>query len=296
MIPLPDLSSHINRFIEVRVHKSYVSRQNKAVRYRNFFGHDQYTSDSDVVCILQHSGQIRVPDFESEDQTYDGYSVIFKVLRSRPQYASQNRHNIKSRKASGFEGHSLKLESVCKIDWLGGEDELLQMAREMPTEFDRAHTRRIQKQSFKSQIALSKAGDTLYKALSDAKVFNLSLEVATQYNLCRFADRNNNEKTSDKLRTNVLYLETKKDRFEISRFTDEEHNQFYKLARVRDPFLKDDKFYRKTECLPLKEEFLEEVLADKLTWADLKWGADSLNYGDQGKIQYLANFSFRPIN
>ena len=84
MVPLPDLSEYINRWIEVRVHKSYVSRQNKAFRYRNFYGSDQYTSDSDVVCILQHSSHLRVPDFENEDQSFDGYSVIFKVLRGRP--------------------------------------------------------------------------------------------------------------------------------------------------------------------------------------------------------------------
>ena len=83
MTPLPDLSEHTMKHIEVRVHKAYVSRQNKAFRYRNFFGVDQYTSDSDIVCILQHTGQIRVPDLETDDKTFEAYSVIFKVLRNR---------------------------------------------------------------------------------------------------------------------------------------------------------------------------------------------------------------------
>ena len=63
MTPMPDLSRYINKSIEIRVHKCYVSRQNKAFKYRNFFGMDKYTSDSDLVCILQHTEKLRVPDF-----------------------------------------------------------------------------------------------------------------------------------------------------------------------------------------------------------------------------------------
>lgn len=142
MLPLPDLSEYINRQIEVRVHKAYVCRQNKALRHRAFFGFDQYTSDSDTVCILQHTGQLRIPDYETDDQSFEGYSVVFKVLRNRNLYPSQTRNHIKSRKATNYEGHSLKLESVCKLLWLGSDEELLALARKMPTEIDVQLSRR----------------------------------------------------------------------------------------------------------------------------------------------------------
>ena len=87
-VPLPDLSEYTMKQIEVRVHKAYVCRQNKAVRHRAFYGVDQYTSDSDIVCILQHTGHLRVPDYETDDQSFEGYSVVLKVMKTRNQYAS----------------------------------------------------------------------------------------------------------------------------------------------------------------------------------------------------------------
>ena len=150
---------------------------------------------------------------------------------------------MKSRKAIQFEGHALKLESVCKLDGIGDDEELLAMARKMPTEVDTLQLRRAQKANLKALIALNRAADTIYKAMSDAKVFNLSLEPATQYNLCRFVDRSPSDRTSDKLRTNVLYLETKACRYELASFTNADYEQVYRLAEVRDPFFKDDSFF-----------------------------------------------------
>ena len=85
---------------------------------------------------------MRVPDYETDDQSFEGYSVVFKVLKTRSQYPSQTRHNIKSRKAIAYEGHSLKIDSVCKLDWLGSDEELLALARKMPTEVDTSISRR----------------------------------------------------------------------------------------------------------------------------------------------------------
>jgi len=247
MVPLPDLSEFINRHIEVRIHKTFVCRQNKALRHRTFYGFDQYTSDSDPVCILQHTGQLRIPDYETEDSSFEGYSVVFKVLRNRNQYPSQTRNQIKSRKAANYEGHSIKLESVCKLHWLGSDEELLALARKMPTEVDVHLSRRAQKSHLKAQIALSRATNQVYRALSEAKVFNLSMETASQYNLCRFVDRSSSERTSDRLRTNVLYFETTKTRYELARFTNADYDAVYRLAEVSEPFFKDEAFFASQE-------------------------------------------------
>lgn len=64
----------------------------------------------------------------------------------------------------------------------------------------------------------------IYKALNDAFVFNLSLEIATSFNLCSFVDNKITEElTSSRLRQHVLYLETNDTRYEIARFLDESH-------------------------------------------------------------------------
>lgn len=38
--PLPDLSAYVNHHIEIRVHKCYAVRHNKAFRERLFYGQD----------------------------------------------------------------------------------------------------------------------------------------------------------------------------------------------------------------------------------------------------------------
>ena len=152
------------------------------------------------------------------------------------------------------------------------------MAQDMPTVVDYQGLRRKEKQNQKAYIALNRAADTVYKAISDAKVFNLSLEVATQYNLCRFVDKSPSDRTSDKLRTKILYFETKDSRYEVARFTNKDHTrQVYRLAKVSNPYFKDSAFFSKLgDKLPLSEEHLEEIIAENLNWQDLQWGIDSV--------------------
>ena len=61
--------------------------------YRQFFGNDYYTSDSDIVCILQHQGVINLTD---QMPDYDGISVYFKVAKARASFSSLYKNGIKS--------------------------------------------------------------------------------------------------------------------------------------------------------------------------------------------------------
>jgi len=174
----------------------------------------------------------------------------------------------------------------------------------MPTEIDAQLSRRAQKSHMKAQVALCRATDSIYRALSDAKVFNLSLETATKYNLCRFVDRSSSERTSDKLRSNVLYFETPKARYELARFTNEDYEANYRLAEIKDPYLKDEDFYNAQVTVPLSVDpeigHISKVLGLNLTWNEFRWGIDSLKLRGQDEgseeitISPIINFLFRP--
>ena len=54
--------------------------------------------------------------------------------------------------------------------------------------------------------------------------------------------------TSDTLRTNVLYIESTCDRFEISRFVCQaSHEVLFRIAKVETPQFKDQNFYKSAQ-------------------------------------------------
>ena len=121
-VPLPNLSEYMQELIEVRVFKEYLTKFNKAYLQRNFYGQDNYTSDSDTVCILQHMNVYRVQDEAPND--FEAISVYFRVQKGRNNYASSQRNGIRSRKAASFEGHSIKFESAEFTQTIGTPQEL----------------------------------------------------------------------------------------------------------------------------------------------------------------------------
>lgn len=82
---LPDLTEFTGKLIEIRVHKVYLTKFNRAFQYRMFYssGNDSYSSDSDIACILQHQGKVSMSDVEPD---FEGLSVYFKVTRSNRNF------------------------------------------------------------------------------------------------------------------------------------------------------------------------------------------------------------------
>ena len=105
---------------------------------------------------------------------------------------------------------------------LGSPSELRQMSALMPNRMDPQDHHQQRKQQLKTRVTCLKMPDQAYKAINPAITFNLSLEPAFTFTLATFADKGSDEhmvggRTSFKLQDQVLYLETDKVRYEISR-------------------------------------------------------------------------------
>ena len=73
----------MSQYIEVRIERQYLTHFNPAIAKRRLWGNDCYTSNSDAVCILIHSGAYKIRE-EAPDCA--GVSVFFKVSRNRTNY------------------------------------------------------------------------------------------------------------------------------------------------------------------------------------------------------------------
>jgi hypothetical protein len=94
------------------------------VSQRRIWGSDMYTSNSDGVCILIHSGKVSFESKELIDNKFEGVSLQLKVQRQKKTYQSILRNGILSRNNKKYLGNSLKAESVTWLTSLGKQQEL----------------------------------------------------------------------------------------------------------------------------------------------------------------------------
>ena len=105
---LPDLSPFIGEIIEVRVAAEFLSSLNKAYVENRIWGSDIYTSDSDMVCVLQHSGYYNINDYTPTEIA--GLNIFLRVSKARAAYNSSLKNGVRSKKLNNFQGHSIKVE------------------------------------------------------------------------------------------------------------------------------------------------------------------------------------------
>jgi hypothetical protein len=143
---------------------------------RVLYGSEVYTSDSDAVAMLQHTGLIDLPK-TSYELPYGGVSLYVRVTKGRSNYTSTLKNRIRSRKCTNYEGHSLKPESIQALSHIGKIDELIEMASRMPSEFPRTRTK----------PSLNMHGTKLIPAT--LMIFNLSFEPCSIYTLDLLAEK-----------------------------------------------------------------------------------------------------------
>lgn len=274
--PLPDLSNLVGSLIEVRIASEFLSQSNKAFIERRIWGSDIYTSDSDPVCILQHSGYFQIKDLPPTD--IEGVSLYLRVSKGRSTYNSSFKNGIKSKKLSNYQGHSIKPENYVSLPSLGNKNQLKEMASKMPliSEYER-----------KKQPPMKLADNMYYTEFN--MIFNLSYEMWLAYSLPAICDKGRDYKgyTSWKLKNKVLYIETTEKRYEISlnvlvhkddEFLFEEF-ELFNFSEVKDPIEKDNDFMLKTS-IPLSEEYTIPIY-EKVDWAEFLWGETALKVRDK---------------
>lgn len=274
----------------MRVAAEYLSQANKAFIERKLFGSDIYTSDSDAVCILQHSGFFKIKELAPTN--IEGVSLFFRVSKGRSTYNSSLKNGIKSKKMNSYQGHSIKLENYTLLKKFGDKNELLGMAEKMPfiSEYER-----------KKPAAKKINDNNLYKDFN--LVFNLSFEMWMAYSLPAICDKGRDLKdyTSWKLKDKVLYLETKENRYEIARNVSDHTNDDYlfeefetfRLSKVHPPVGQKDNDFMLGTNIPLGMQHVEVVFA-RLDWHDFEWGEDSMKVNGI-EIKNIKCFNFYNI-
>eukprot|EP00357_Protocruzia_adherens_P032269 CAMPEP_0115046478 /NCGR_PEP_ID=MMETSP0216-20121206/48770_1 /TAXON_ID=223996 /ORGANISM="Protocruzia adherens, Strain Boccale" /LENGTH=581 /DNA_ID=CAMNT_0002429561 /DNA_START=73 /DNA_END=1818 /DNA_ORIENTATION=+ len=271
-VPLPNLAPYIQNFIEIRVAAEYLSKGNKYFQKRSFWGNENYTSDSDIVCIVHHSGLMKIEDFPPN--RVEGISVYCRVTRPRNNYASSAKHGLKSRKCQIFSGHSIKPESIKTLEDLGSREELIEMAARMPSI--------VSKKREKSKRIFNN-----FRYIPEqAMVFNLSLEPCFEYSLAALGDQgmDPSDWASFRLKDHILYLETDSERYEIAREADnpldtEESSLFkefetFRISKVIDPLSKDNEWVE-GQPVPLDSEHVE-ILKEGVDWEQIQFGNSSI--------------------
>lgn len=290
---LPNLSQFIGKYIEVRIESAYLSHWNPAIVKRHIWGNDFYTSSSDAVCVLIHTGAYKIG---AESPDCAAVSVYFKVAKNRANYNNVFRNGIKSRKitSSGYEGHSIRFELVQeRKDFDKNEDELVNLvdlAYGMPTK--PREVKRKQKaarkaiRSFKTIYGLNvdKFGisrGSMERESEFLYCFNLSGQPVHRYVLGEFGDKKKPVEdeadylVSEHLNTHCCYLETLNERFELSRNGDN-----FDVKKVKDPYSKGCEFMEDTN-LPLEPKDIESDFLTGLKWSDFKWGLNKVSIKDQ---------------
>lgn len=103
--------------IKIIIASEYIRKENPEVLKRNIFGTDPYTSNSDAVCMLVHSGMININTFQNKK--YEGVEMTCKVIKPKKNYTGITKNNLTSRSLKGFNGNALKPESVKNLTSLG---------------------------------------------------------------------------------------------------------------------------------------------------------------------------------
>lgn len=294
------LSDHLKAdgaLVEVKIPAECTVNTNQQVRSRQLWGTDVYTSDSDVVAALMHTG-FWLPGSTCPPQLLELVATA-RAVPPAEQYLSTSRNGIRSRSwGRVLTGFSYKVEACRAITVnnqtieLTGDPERIKPCA--PTFFPNVV------ESVVNTRASQANAERRQRLIQEVTIqYNLCNEPWLKYSVASVCDRGfkRSEWTSARLRRETLYLETHTRRYELSYdgpvFDEEEENydevnapeaDVYRWGRCATP-----RDLRQTAELgvPLPKEELVDVVTG-VKWNEIGFDLNSVTIkGEEYKVVRL---------
>lgn len=188
----------------------------RAVKARQLWGDETYTDDSDLVAVLLHLGYYHAPSSAAPSPLIARFYAQVELLPPQDSYPSAFRNAVRSRGwYSRVEGCSYKVERCWLVTRSSRNLELQQRAGDAAV----THATFALSANDRQISTRSTAGSSRNKPVSEVTVlYSLCNEPWLKYCMAAIADRGLRPGywTSARLRDEALYLETAKERFELS--------------------------------------------------------------------------------
>ncbi|PNW85357.1 hypothetical protein CHLRE_03g182600v5 [Chlamydomonas reinhardtii] len=283
--PLPGLQELFKKGeqnVEVVISPEYMTKDNKRVKSRQIWGDTVYTSDSDLVAVLMHMG-FYAHYLSHPPNTVAEFRALLKLLPPQEKYNSRARF-VKSRLwCSPGDGCSYQVERCWLTTRTGTAIDLQPCVDEVPAPYPT-----VQPMNADRQMTTR----TKSKVSQEVSIqFNLCNEPWLKYTLSAIADKGMKHSgwTSARLRSEVLFLETNSERYQLCNVSisdDPKGKDLFTFARCKAPL--PISLLQKTG-VPQPAELVEVVEKD-IEWEEFKWGVSSVNL--RGKEYVLKRMHF----
>jgi hypothetical protein len=267
--------------IQVRIPAKFLCYNNKVLRSRQLWGTDLYTDESDLVAIAAHMG-LFCPAW---NPPLLHMLVLYVKLEdgSKRTYEPSCRYGLESRGFSdAYDGYAVHIEKCCILKSINSE---------LPSAENRIPAR----SALGSLQGHHDCPPSIQWPVDQSLVvsFSLSNDAWQRYSLWAVADGgpDPSQWTSYRLKSEVLFVETRACRYELSVEDTSSEFLLYRWAEVSEPTKLDGHEMRKLK-VPLEGKYVR-VVSSKLDWEDLAWGHSQLQI--RGITYPLTRFLWKSV-
>ncbi|KAJ5068790.1 regulator of chromosome condensation [Anaeramoeba ignava] len=284
----------LNLSVQYFIPSHWVSFHNSKVLKRIIWGDQEYSPNSDIVCLILHSNSF-VPKNILDSKQNLLVTLNFKNKNQNSPFLSKRRNGICSRETlraqNGIAVVVEKCETTLEVPkTLFSIEEIQIQFYEDVLQIENVKKARIDQKDFRikkkpitqlfneTELENDEEFDDIFS--QESIIFSLSNDPCRSYSLEAIRDSGfqPDSWTSYRFQREVLYLESPLERYEISL----NQEGLFRFAIVLEPEIYDISRLLSEKIVPMKNDQIN-IVEDGLKWSDFRWSESSILI----PIQYL---------